>query len=87
MYVYIVPKIPKPNGNSKAIAYLTNVYTRKQYRNKGIGTKLLNYIKEYMIEEKCELIFAWTSTNSIDWYLRNAFYNDNELLQCQLIDD
>lgn len=34
MFVYLIPKLPKPNGNAKYIAYLTNVYTKKEYRNK-----------------------------------------------------
>lgn len=29
MFVYLIPKLPKPNGNAKYIAYLTNVYTKK----------------------------------------------------------
>lgn len=85
MFVYTIPKIPKPNGNSKSIAYLTNVYTKLEYRSKGIGKMLLNYIKEYLIKEKCELLFAWASTNSVDWYCRNEFYNEKELMQCDLI--
>lgn len=42
MFVYMVPKVPKPNGNSKYISYLTNVYTKKEYRNKGIEQNFLN---------------------------------------------
>ena len=85
MFVYMIPKIPKPNGNAKFIAYLTNVYTKKEFRSEGIGSKLLKSIKDYMIDKKCELIFAWASTNSVNWYCRNDFYNEKELLQCDLI--
>ena len=53
MFVYLVPKLPKPNGNAKYIAYLTNVYTKKKYRSKGVGTQMMNYIKSYLIEKKC----------------------------------
>ena len=28
MFVYLISKLPKPNGNAKYIAYLTNVYTK-----------------------------------------------------------
>lgn len=51
MFVCRIPKIPKPNGHAESIAYLTNVFTLKDYRNKGIGTKLLSYIKEYLTEK------------------------------------
>ena len=53
MFVYLISKLPKPNGNAKYIAYLTNVYTKKEYRNKGIGTQMMNYIKSYLMEKKC----------------------------------
>lgn len=87
MFVYLIPKLPKPNGNAKFIAYLTNVYTKKEYRNKGIGTQLLNYIKSDLIKKKCELLFAWPSDNSIAWYQRNGFNEDNEIFEYPLCEE
>lgn len=84
MFVYMIPKIPRPNGNAKYIAYLTNVFTRKEYRNQNIGTELLNHIKKYLSDNNCELIFVWPSDNSVKWYLRNGFYQENEIFQCDL---
>lgn len=84
MFVCLIPKIPKPNGNAKHIAYLTNVYTKKEFRGKNVGTKLLNHIKQRLIEEKCELIFAWPSEKSVNWYEKNGFYQENEIFQCDL---
>ena len=87
MFVYLIPKTPKPNRNAKYIAYLTNVYTRKEYRNEGTGTVLLQYIKEYLTKEQCEMLFAWPSANSVNWYVRNGFYSDNEMLECDVQKD
>lgn len=87
MFVYLISKLPKPNGNAKYIAYLTNVYTKKEYRNKGIGTQIMNYIKSILIEKKCELLFAWPSDNSIAWYQRNGFSEDNEIFECPLCEE
>ena len=87
MFVYLISKLPKPNGNAKYIAYLTNIYTKKEYRNKGIGTQMMNYIKSYLIEKKCELLFAWPSDNSIAWYQRNGFNGDNEIFECPLCEE
>ncbi len=84
MFVYIIPKTPKPNRKQKYISYLTNVYTLKEYRNKKIGTKLLTYIKEYLAKEDCELVFVWPSENSVNWYLRNDFKQENEIFECSL---
>jgi len=87
MFVYLIPKVPNPNGNSKYIAYLTKVYTLQEYRNMGLGTELLNYIKNYLKDLKCELIFAWPSDNSLKWYEKNEFSNDNDIMECVLMDE
>lgn len=87
MFVYLIPKLPKPNGNAKYIAYLTNVYTKKEYRSKGVGTQILNFIKSDLIKKKCELLFAWPSDNSIAWYQRNGFNEDNEIFECPLCEE
>ena len=58
MFVAMIPKVPKPNRNTESIAYLTNVYTLKEYRNKKRGAELLGYIKEYLRNQKCELIIV-----------------------------
>ena len=84
MFVYMIPKVPKPNGKAKYIAYLTNVFTRREYRNQGIGTELLTYIKGYLAEQKCELLFVWPSEKSMNWYERNGFCPENEILECVL---
>lgn len=87
MFVYLIPKLPKPNGNAKYIAYLTNVYTKGAYRNKGIGTQLLNHIKNLLTDKKCELLFVWPSDNSVAWYQRNGFNEDNEIFECPLCEE
>ena len=87
MFVYLIHKLPKPNGNAKYIAYLTNVYTKAEYRNKGIGTQILNYIKNDLIDKKCELLFAWPSDNSVNWYNRNNFSSDNDIVECLLTEE
>ena len=84
MFLCLIPKLPKPIQNSKYIGYLTNVYTKKEYRNKGIGTMLLEYIKNYAKKEESELLFVFPSDNSIKWYERNGFNKENEIYQATL---
>lgn len=87
MFVYMIPKIPKPNSQAKYIVYLTNVFTRKEYRNKNIGTELLDYIKKWLAEQKCELIFVWPSDKSVNWYSKNGFSKENEIFECALTEE
>lgn len=83
MYVAVVVKVPKPKVNKSYIAYLTNVHTLKEHRGKGYGTQLLSYIKSYLKEKGCELIFVWPSDNSVNWYLKNGFKSENDIMECE----
>ncbi len=84
MYVAIIDKVPKPKVNKSSIAYLTNVHTMSRYRNMGYGTELLSYIKDYLREKGCELTFVWPSNNSVNWYQRNGFNAENDIMECEL---
>ena len=83
MYVAIIDKVPKPKVSKSYIAYLTNVHTMQEYRNKGYGTELFSYIKNYLKEKGCELIFVWPSDNSVNWYSRNGFKSENDIMECE----
>ena len=82
MYVAIIDKVPKPKVYNSKLAYLTNVHTLSVYRNKGYGTQLLSYIKNYLKNEGCEMVIVWPSKNSARWYERNDFNPDNSMMQC-----
>lgn len=85
MFVYLIPTIPTPNAKREFIAYLTKVFTLEEYRGKGIGTRLLDYVKNYLSSSiNCELVFAWPSENSTEWYKSNGFSDTNEIFECRL---
>ena len=84
MFVTMIRKVPKPNKKESYIAYLTNVYTLKEYRNQGVGTEMLSYIKNYLKQNRCENIIVWPSDKAIEWYVRNEFKSENEILECEL---
>ena len=44
--------IPNFTHNQRPYAFIENVVTNKDYRNKGLATACLNYAKEIAIKEK-----------------------------------
>ena len=46
---------------------------------------MLKYIKEQLAKENCELLFVWPSAKSVNWYCRNGFYSENEIMECDLV--
>jgi N-acetylglutamate synthase-like GNAT family acetyltransferase len=84
IYIHRIHKVPKPQKLHAAIGYVTNVHTREQYRNKGIGTKLLNHVIEWARNSGIELLFVWPSQKSVPYYKRTGFTEKNEIMELDL---
>ena len=84
IYLGLIPKTPKPYPDTRQIGYITNVHTLKAYRSQGVGTKLMNYVKEYARKTDCELLFVWPSDRAVPYYKRLGFQIDNDVMECPL---
>src|SRR5690625_3151048 len=47
IYIELIQKVPRPGRITYPFAYMTNVYTAPEYRNKGAGSKLLFEINKW----------------------------------------
>jgi N-acetylglutamate synthase-like GNAT family acetyltransferase len=65
------------------IGYITNVHPKEEYRNKGIGTELLERVIGWAKENKIELLFLWPSKRSIHFYERQGFSMKNEIMELE----
>lgn len=81
IYVHRIRKVPKPNKLHAEIGYITNVHTRKEYRNKGIGSSLLRKVTEWSKAAGIELLFLWPSDRSIPFYTREGFSEKNDIIE------
>lgn len=79
--IHHIRKIPKPNRFIDEYGYVTNVYTKPMYRGLGIGTKLMNCVKEWAIKKDFEILIVWPSSKSIKFYERNGFNNENDVME------
>lgn len=82
--VYHVHSIPKPHDLTPSWGYLTNTYVIPAYRNKGIGSALIRHVKAWAKNEGMELLIAWPSEKSVNFYAREGFKNNPELLELML---
>lgn len=81
IYLGILSRTPSPIKDGKSIGYITNVFTKKEYRNKGIGGKLMDSVIDYAKNDDCEVLFVWPSEGSITYYQRAGFSGENEIMQ------
>ena len=81
IYIELIQKVPRPGRLTVPFAYMTNVYTVKEFRNKGIGSKLLSAINEWTKENKYEFIIVWPSEDSINYYKKNGYVHSKETME------
>ena len=86
MYVQRIDKVPRPGRFGKQYGYITNVYTLPEYRNKGIGTRLLRRVIAWAEEIALELLICWPSKDSREFYQRQGFTSNPGLYELGIED-
>lgn len=79
-FVALVDKVPRPVREKRRIAYLTNVYTRPDFRGQGTGGRLIRRAQRAAHEAGVELMVVWPSDESIAFYRREGFAASDEAL-------
>lgn len=72
--------IPNLTHNQQPYAFIENVITDINYRNKGYATQCLNFAKEIAVRENCYKIMLLTGSkkeSTLDFY-RQAGYNSED---------
>lgn len=86
VFVHKVDMIPRPCKIDDQFGYLTNDYTKPEYRNQGIGSKLLKTAIEWAREEDLELLIVYPSERAISFYERAGFSGENDVMELTLRD-
>lgn len=82
MYLQLIHKVPRPGKSPDPyFGYVTNVYTRPDYRSKGIGTKIHTAMEQWSKEKNVEFLILWPSSESVQFYSRNGFYQCEEAME------
>jgi GNAT superfamily N-acetyltransferase len=87
IFIFAVPKIPKPNALHESFGYVTNVYTRPAYRNQGIGSQLMAHVLQWAKSENSpnfEQLIVSPSERSVPYYQRAGFAPDTQWLQIEI---
>lgn len=86
MFVHTIQSVPRPARIENLWGYLTNVYTKPAFRNRGIGAKLFERVKEWAIERDFEILIVSPSEDSVSFYNRAGFIAETDFLQLRLRD-
>ncbi len=79
--IELIHKVPRPGRITYPFAYMTNVYTTPEYRNKGIASKLLRKVNDWIKENKYEFVIVWPSDGAINFYKKNGYVHCTEPME------
>jgi len=82
--INIITSVPRPCKLEDRFGYLTNVYTKPEYRRKGVGAELTSKITAWAREIDLELLIVSPSEDSIRFYRRAGFDLATDFLQLRL---
>ncbi|MBA3376851.1 MAG: GNAT family N-acetyltransferase [Actinobacteria bacterium] len=79
-FIGLIDKIPRPSRQHRWLGYLTNVYTKPAFRDRGLGGRVLDAATAWARDENIELLVVWPSEESVGFYRRHGFAGEGEPL-------
>ena len=79
--VIIACKIPRPGKIIRKWGRLSTVRTIPEYRNKKIGSELMEKVKSWSLEQKLDELFVCPSERSVPFYERAGFTSENDVME------
>lgn len=73
VWAQLVEKIPNPVAEPEHYVYLTNFYVREEYRDHGLGSRMLAAVLEWARSKNAETVILWPTERSKPFYLRHGF--------------
>ncbi len=84
VFVHTIRKVPSPRQLGVAYGYVTNVYTKPEYRNSGVGSALLKKVEEWARQQDLEFLILWPSERSVPFYERAGYLPASDVVVLQL---
>ncbi len=84
VFVQMVEQVPNPLDSYRYFGWITNVYTRPAYRNRGIGSALLRHVIDWAKGQQFESLNLWHSERSVPYYERLGFVHTPDELMLML---
>jgi GNAT superfamily N-acetyltransferase len=81
IYIELIDKVPRPGRITYPFAYMTNVYTTPEFRNRDIGSKVLKRVNNWIKENNYEFVIVWPSDESIQFYQKNGYVHCTEPME------
>lgn len=79
----IPPQLSQPSG---VYAYLSNMFIEPEYRGKGVGRLLVNYVIDFCKQEQIGLLFLHALDKGLPLYKSISFVSSERLMHLRTFD-
>ncbi len=76
----LLDRMPKPESETGAWGYLSNMYVQGDYRNRGVGSLLIDALLAYADDQGLTRVVLNPSERSVPLYRRHGFRPAGDLL-------
>jgi GNAT superfamily N-acetyltransferase len=84
VWAQLVEKIPNPVAEPEHYVYLTNFYVREEYRDQGLGSRMLAAVLAWAKSENAQMVLLWPTERSKPFYLRHGFSFADDSMQLRI---
>ena len=84
VWAQLVDKIPNPVAEPEHYVYLTNFYVREEFRDQGLGAKLLAAVVDWAKSNNAQMVILWPTERSKSFYLRHGFLFADDSMQLRI---
>ena len=71
-------------NNYGIVCHVEDVVVSSSYRGKGLGSKMLDFVKQYAREKKCYKIILNCDKDVEHFYIKNGFYKSSSQMRLDL---
>ena len=84
VWAQLIEKIPNPVAEPEHYVYLTNFYVREEFRDQGLGARLLAAVLDWAKSNNAQMVILWPTERSKPFYLRHGFSITDDSMQLRI---
>ncbi|TAJ17541.1 MAG: N-acetyltransferase [Dehalococcoidia bacterium] len=84
VFVNLVDKVPRPGRLVDQYGYASNIYTRPEWRSRGVGSRLMEWVKWWALGADLAFLLVWPAEAAREFYADLGFVPEGQAINLLL---